>query len=108
MVLMAVNPIVVQWINLNNSTNSTEIDGPYPGLNGWFNVNVVDTNRGPKFQGSTHNYSWRYTKKNWEVEVYIYQYGRQTQGAELINSENIFYESGAWWRTANFEHILML
>ena len=66
-------------------------------LHGWSGPLRAQSYWSPQFKGVTFDRKAQYVSGAQSVDVYIGYYAQQTQGAELINSQNHFFNDG-WTR----------
>ena len=85
--LLVLGPLWVAWIDARPHTENFRI--PEPAAAGGWSVTESFTDWKPRYLNPADERQSSYSSGEQNVGVYLAYYGRQEQGAELINSQNV-------------------
>jgi len=97
-VLLISGPLSAQWLNSPiggaKAIQLPRSDGEWSG--------PIDTQWqwNASFEGATSELNGEYVNGQDRIQLYVAYYALQKQGAEIVNSENTFYDKTKWRRTS--------
>jgi len=96
MLILSTAPITLYFADKNSLANSSHQIAPPSAIKPWEMLSPSNNDWAPVFNGASSQYTQSYRSNTATIHLHTSYYATQTQGTELINELNSFYDKKSW------------
>jgi exosortase A len=96
MLILSIAPITLYFADKNSLANSSHQIAPPSAIKPWEMLPSSNNDWAPVFNGASTQYTQSYHSNTGTIHLHTSYFAKQTQGTELINELNTFYDKKSW------------